>query len=253
METLFTLVTPLQLAAALVIGLVAGTVKGLTGFAMPMILISGLSVFVAPDVALAGLILPTVVTNLWQALRQGLWAALGSVRRFGIYLAVGGVALVSSAQLVRVLPVDLLYLLIGAPITFFAVLQLAGWQPRFRPRAWVEALVGGFAGFIGGVSGVWGPPTVAYLAALDTPKAESMRVQGVIYGLGAFALLGAHVQSGVLRAETLPLSLVMVVPAVLGTAFGFLLHDRVDQATFRRLTLAVLLVAGLNLVRKGLW
>lgn len=33
-----------------------------------------------------------------------------------------------------------------------------------------------------------------------------MRVQGVIYGLGALALFGAHVGSGVTRAETLPFS-----------------------------------------------
>ena len=91
-----------------------------------------------------------------------------------------------------------------------------------------------------------------YLTALDTPKAEQIRVQGVIYGLGSIALLAAHLGSGVLNRETLPFSLVLIVPAMLGVQIGARLSDRIDQATFRRATLAVLLVAGLNLVRRAL-
>ena len=64
-------------------------------------------------------------------------------------------------------------------------------------------------------------------------------------------LLGAHIGSGVLRAETLPLSAAMVVPALLGIWIGFRLQDRFDQATFRKITLWVLLIAGLNLIRRG--
>ena len=91
-----------------------------------------------------------------------------------------------------------------------------------------------------------------YLTALDTPKKEQMRVQGVIYGLGAVLLFFAHIGSGVLRAETAPFSVLLVVPALIGMVAGGYLQDRIDQATFRRVTLAVLLVAGLNLLRRGL-
>ena len=112
--------------------------------------------------------------------------------------------------------------------------------------------MGGFAGFLRGFAGAWGPPTVDYLTALDTPKADQMRVQGVIYGLGAVTLAGAHLGSGVLRAETAPFSLALIVPAVLGMWIGGRLQDGIDQVLFRRLTLVVLAVAGLNLVRRGL-
>ena len=78
-----------------------------------------------------------------------------------------------------------------------------------------------------------------------------MRVQGVIYGLGAVALTVAHYGSGVLRAQTLPLSLAMVLPAVLGMWMGGRIFDRIDQVMFRRATLVILLMAGLNLVRRA--
>lgn len=253
MNALFSLLSPADLAAAAGVALLAGTVKGLVGFAMPMILVSGLSVFMPPELALAGLILPTLVTNGMQALRQGSRAAVDSVKRFRVFLLVGLLFLMGSAQMVRILPQQAMLLIIGAPVSVFVLMQLSGRRITITsPTRRAEALVGGFAGLIGGISGVWGPPTVAYLTALNTEKTEQIRVQGVIYGLGAVALLAAHIGSGVMRAETAPFSLALVLPAVAGMWIGGRLHDRIDQKAFRRATLLVLLVAGLNLLRRGL-
>lgn len=253
MEMLFSLLSPGLWIAALSIAMLAGFVKGVVGFAMPMVLISGLSSFIDPELALAGLILPTLIANAPQAFRQGVRPALASARRFWVYLVVGGVVLVASAQLVRVLPISVLLAVIGIVVTVFVVVQLAGWGLTLsRQRPDVEAGIGAIAGFMGGVSGVWGLPTVMYLTALGTEKTEQMRIQGVIYGLGALALVGAHIGSGVLRAETLPLSIALILPGLLGQWIGSKVLDRIDQAAFKRATLLVLLVAGLNLIRRAL-
>lgn len=253
MDALFQLISPADMAIAFAIALLAGTVKGLVGFAMPMILVSGLSLVISPELALAGLILPTLVTNWMQALRQGASAAFASLKRFRIFLLAGLIFLLLSAQLVRVLPQHVMFLVIGGPVTVFVLLQLVGVPLTLaRPTPKVEVLVGGFAGLIGGISGVWGPPTVAYLTALGTEKGEQIRVQGVIYGMGAVALLFAHIGSGVVRMQTLPFSMLLIAPAVLGMWVGGRLHDRIDQSLFKKATLIVLLVAGLNLLRRGL-
>ncbi len=245
-------IQPHFLVLAFVVTMAAGLVKGVTGFAMPMVMISGLSSFLSPEVALAALLLPTLTSNLWQALRQGIAAARLTLRRFSVYLITMLAMLVLSAQLVRSIPASVLYLLIGFPITVFAAMQLFGFRPKVTPNRWIEGAIGSFAGFIGGISGVWGPPTVAYLTAIETPKSDQMRVQGVIYAVGAVALVGAHLQSGVLTAGTAPLSALMIVPATLGMAVGLAVQDRFDQETFRKVTLVVLIVAGANLIRKGL-
>ena len=112
--------------------------------------------------------------------------------------------------------------------------------------------MGAVAGVFGGISGIWGPPTVALLTAMNTEKTEQIQVQGVIYSLGAIALLGAHVASGVLSCRTLPFSVALILPALLGMWLGFRLHDRIAQKTFRRVTLLVLLIAGFNLIRRGM-
>ncbi|WP_065328667.1 sulfite exporter TauE/SafE family protein [Tritonibacter mobilis] len=253
MTDLIPFLAPAGFVLAFVVALVAGTIKGLVGFAMPMIMVSGLNSIMAPDLALAGLILPTLVTNGFQALKQGPGAAWESIKRFRAFLLVGGLFLMMSAQMVRVLPAQVMLLIIGAPITLFAVTQLLGKHLVLHEASRrVEIGIGAFAGFIGGFSGIWGPPTVAYLTALGTEKKEQMRIQGVIYGLGAVVLFFAHIGSGVMRSETLPFSVLMIVPALMGMWIGGRLQDRIDQKTFRRATLFVLLIAGLNLLRRAL-
>lgn len=231
----------------------AGIIKGMVGFAMPMVMISVLGSFLSPELALAGLILPTLATNGFQALREGPSAAGRAVREFRVFLGVGMVALILGAQMVAVLPPRGLLLMIGGPILVFAALQLGGWRPRpaARHRGAIEAGTGALAGFVGGMSGVWGPPTVMLLTALETPKEAQMRVQGVIYGLGAAVLTVAHIGSGILTLRTALFSACLVLPALAGMRVGFALSDRFDQATFRRATLAVLLVAALNLLRRA--
>ncbi|SPF77710.1 sulfite exporter TauE/SafE family protein [Pseudoprimorskyibacter insulae] len=254
MSIFSTIDSTVLIVAAVLIGLAGGFVKGAVGFALPMILISGLSTFLPPEVALAGLILPTVVTNGVQALRHGLAEALASVKRFKVFLAVGAVMLLASSQLVTILPGRWILLAIGVPVTGFAVLQLTGWQAKRQenPSRVLEVGIAAFAGFVGGISGVWGPPTVAYLTILGTEKKEHMRVQGVIYGLGAVLLVFAHLKSGVLNAQTVPFSVAMLVPVLAGMWIGMRFHDRLDAVKFKRMTLAILLIAGLNLIRKGL-
>ena len=252
---IFAEIGPVYLVLAAAIAVFAGFVKGAVGFALPMVMISGLGSFLAPEIALAALILPAVTTNLIQALRNGVRAALSSVWRFRLYVAALLVFLAFSAQLVLILPSWSLFLILGVPVTLFATAQLLGWRLRIRQgyERITEGAIGATAGFIGGISGVWGPQTVAYLTAIETPKVEQMRVQGVVYGSGALMLLVAHLQSGVLSTQTLPLSLAMLLPAVIGIYIGFRVQDRLDQEKFRRATLLVLIVAGLNLVRRGLF
>lgn len=243
------------LFAAIAIAVVAGFVKGAVGFAMPMIMVSGLGSFLVPELAIAALIMPTLISNLWQASRGGLLRTLLVTRQHWVYLTLVLILMMFSAQLVQHFADWILFLALGVPVTLFALVQLLGLRLRFQPqhRRRVEVLTASVAGFIGGLSGIWGPPTVSYLTALDTPKEDQMRIQGVIYGLGAVVLLMAHIHSGVFNSVTAPFSMFLCLPALAGAAIGFRFGDSLDQQRFRKATLVVLTLAGLNLIRRGLF
>lgn len=240
--------------AAVGVTVVAGFVKGAIGFAMPLVMISGLTLFLDPLVAIAGIILPIVMSNLVQAMRYGWPEARAAFREYWRYILIVCVAIIVVTQFVTDLPTRTFYLILGVPVVILALIQLVGVRFHIPPerRRQSEWGVGLIAGTIGGLTGTWGPPTVLYLIALETPKAKQMLVQGVVYGLGSVSLLAGHLQSGVLNAATIPFSAALLLPAFIGLQIGFRMSDRLDPEMFRKATLIFLIIAGANLVRRGL-
>lgn len=245
----------LALGLALLGMLAAGFAKGVVGFALPMIAISTIGSVLPAPLAVAAIIGPAVVTNIWQTFRQGAGEAWQSLRRFWLLNVVMFAAIAATAQLVTRMSEATLFAILGVGVCGFGAIQLSGWQaPRPSPRMMkpVEALTALVAGFFGGLCGVWGPPILMYFMALELPKTEMVRAQGVSFLLGSIILVAAHLRSGLLLGEGGELSALMVIPAMAGMAAGLLVHDRLDQALFRRATLIVLVIAGLNLLRRAM-
>lgn len=244
---------PVILALAVAVTLFGGFVKGVVGFAMPMIMISGMASFMPAEQALAALILPTFATNLMQSLRQGWRSAWAAVKSFRLLIGTTCLFIAISAQIMTAIPQPVLLAALGFPIILFALAELTHQKIRFqatnRPRA--EIATGVIGGLYGGVSGIWGPPTIALLLSLNVEKRESVQVQGVVYLIGSAMLLAAHLGSGIANAQTLPLSLILVIPGMAGLALGFRVQDKLDTGVFRRWTLIVLAVSGLNLIRRA--
>ncbi|MEM8787993.1 MAG: sulfite exporter TauE/SafE family protein [Pseudomonadota bacterium] len=245
---------PGVVAACFAVLFAAGFVKGTVGFALPMVAVSGVGSLMTAELAVAAILAPALVTNLQQAFRQGFGAAAATLRRFWrlnltLVLLIGLIA-----QAVPLLPDRVFFLILGGVVTGVGLLQLIGWRPRFPPHraGRAEWIGGGIAGVFGGLAGVWGPPIVLYLLAREVPKTEMVRAQGISYLIGSVILVGAHIPSGVLNGVTAPFTALLVIPALTGMALGVWVQDRLDQALFRKATLAVLILAGLNLLRRGL-
>ncbi|MDP2084348.1 MAG: sulfite exporter TauE/SafE family protein [Gemmobacter sp.] len=253
MDVVFGGLAPWAFWTACAVTLGAGFVKGAIGFAMPLIMMSAFGSFMAPDLALAGLILATVTTNIHQALRDGWPAARASAWKYRRMIGMILAGIVLTAPLVPYLPQRVLMGLLAVPVLAFALVQIAGvpLKLKLEHQNRAEYGLGLIGGLYGGVSGIWGPPVIVYLLSVGVAKAETVRVQGVTFLLGAIVLMGAHLTSGVLNATTLPFSAALIVPAAIGMWLGFRLQDRLDPVRFRRWTLILLALTAANLLRRA--
>lgn len=241
--------------AACGVALVAGVVKGAIGFALPLILMSGMSLFLDPLIALGGLIVPALLSNVLQAFRHPIAEVKEAIRENWRFIAMVCVMILIVAQIVVYLPTQAFYLVLGLPVVGLSLVQLFGWRLRIPPgrEHMAQWSIGGLAGVLGGITGSWGPATVLYLLALETPKQRQMLVQGVVYSLGAVTLVLGHLQSGVFYWATAIFSGLLMVPTLAGMAMGFWIGDRLDAERTRKIILIVLVIAGLNLIRRGLF
>jgi len=249
-------IDPVIMIAACAIMAFGGFVKGAVGFALPMIGIGGLGSFMPAQDTVAILVFPTVLSNLLQTERQGVGPAVMTLRDFWRLNLMLALSIGLAAQLVPRIPSGALFVFLGSMVGGAAALQLLGWSPRAPGspgrRAALEWLTGLAAGICRGLSGVWAPPVLFFLIALDLPKILHVRALGLALLTGSAVLVPAHLTSGILNATTLPFSLAMCLPMMVGMKIGVACQDRMEQNLFRKMALAVLCVAGLNLLRRGL-
>ena len=205
MTNLFNLFSLDIITLICVAAMVSGVIKGVVGFGMPMIFITFMTIYVDPALALGILILPTLTTNTWQAFRQGSLAAIVEVYEHRWFLGITSVFLLITTQMVPLLSQTLLLICLGLFVIVFASLMLIGWRPGRRNSIGLSIFCALVAGVRGGLSGVWGPPTVVYLSKDSLKKDEQVRTQGVIYGLCSIFLLVVHAQTGIATAPVLAL------------------------------------------------
>ena len=240
------------LLLALSAGIFAGVVKGVVGFALPVILMSSLAMFIPVHTALAALVLPTVVTNFQQAQEHGFLDVISSLRKHKIFLSVMAILILVSATLAPFLPQHSLLGILGLLVLLFSLFQISGIRLEINCcDLGSKAGFGALAGLAGGICGAFGPPTVAYLTALKTEKREQMRVQAAIYGTGGIFMLIGHTMSGIFNLSTAPFSALLVLPCIFGFWIGAKVRNNLNTDFFRISTLTVLIFVGINMIHRA--
>jgi len=230
----------------------AGFVKGVIGLGMPTISIALLSTGMGLPAALQIIIVPTIVTNVWQAFIGDGFVRL--VRRFAMLLAGTVVGVwIGYALFFRSSP-QAMTAVLGAVIVAYSVtglLNVALW-PSVKREHIASPLVGITSGLLAGATGNLSMPAVAYFNQLRLSRNDLVQMLGILFSLGT-AVLGASLAGyGDYEIELLVVSACAVVPAVGGMLLGQLARGKLSEQTFRRTLLIGLLAVGVHLLWKGL-
>ncbi len=137
-------------------------------------------------------------------------------------------------------------------VSVFAVSTLAGWRPslptgidrRLRP------LVGLVSGLVGGMSSFLAPTLVPYLITLGLEKTAFVHIMGVLFLLGQLPLFAGLAIKGFAPPGILALSAAGWVVVGLSMSLGNRLRDRIPQKHFMTLVGVMLLLIGLNMIRR---
>lgn len=228
----------------------AGTIKGAIGIGLPTTVISILSQFVDPRIAIALGVMPMLLSNIWQMYREGNGAA--TIRRFWPFGAALFTCLFVSSLFAADFEPTTLMLITGVSIVLFSATSLIKLPPPL-PKGWeLPAMVaaGAAGGVMGGLTGLWSPPLVILLLSLRLEKTDYIRAFGFLLVIGAIPLLGGYVVNGLMTRELFIISMIMVVPTLMGFAIGEKIRSKMDTSRYQKVVLVFFLLMGLNLIRK---
>lgn len=238
--------------------LLAGFVKGMVGLGLPIVGVGLLSLVMSPQQASALLVVPSMVTNIWQLLSgpgvkalarrlwpmmagvcAGTWTGLWELARLG-WLTTAAATRAEGA--------------LGLALVLYAVLGLLRVQlpAPGRVEGWAGPAVGVLTGAVSSLTGVFAIPAVPYLASLGLDKDELIQALGLSFTVSTAALAAGLAAEGLFAEGVAGGSLLALLPAVTGLAAGGWLRGRVRPDTFRICFLVGVTALGLHLAVRGL-
>jgi uncharacterized membrane protein YfcA len=233
--------------------LLAGLAKGLTGMGLPAIGIALLSLMIPPAQAAALVVVPSLATNVWQALdgpalrplARRLWPMLAALvlGTWGSATLIGGPGAAWGGAA------------LGTALVAYAALGLSPLRlPLASPRAepWLGPAAGAATGLVTAATGVFVLPSVPYLQALGLQKDGLVQALGLTFTVATLALAWALAGAGMLGGGALGGSFLALAATIPGLVAGQRLRRALRPEPFRLCFLAALGLLGAHLVLRGL-
>lgn len=227
---------------------IAGFIKGAIGFGLPVVAIVFLTIPLGLKIAIASMLIPGLVSNIWQALAGPELKYL--THRLWPYLLASVLGTLLGVSILSIATQDVLLTFLGLILTAYSIFSL--FSPQIAPPGKKEKHLGPVAGGLGGLSygitGVFLVPGVLYLQALGLKKDQLVQALGIVFVLLKLTLIAAFVERGFLSFEIALLSAFAVLPALLGVYAGQRVRRHISEQLFRTLFFVGLTFVGLYFV-----
>lgn len=238
----------IDMLLVLVTFLLAGLVKGVIGLGLPTVSLAILTIAFDLPTAMVLLLLPSFVTNLWQALAGGHGWQL--VQRLWPFLLAASLSIWIGAIALVYIDAALLAALLGLLLTIYAASSLAGPALTLtrQQESWAGPSTGFVNGLLTGMTGSFVVPGVLYLSALGLQREPLIQAMGMLFTLSTLALALALGGQRMLDGELLLYSSFALLPAMLGMLLGQRIRRGVSESSFRRLFFSALLLLGAYII-----
>lgn len=239
---------PYLILAIAAIFLLAGTVKGVIGLGLPPVSLALLVLMLDLPEAMAVVLVPSLMTNLWQATIGGNARAI--IRRLWSFLIVVFAMVFVGAMALTRFDLTMLRALLGALLMIYAGANLIGFRLTIGPRyeTALGLLFGSANGVLAGMTGSFVVPGVWFLQAIGLKRDELIQAMGITFSAATLGLAFALQGNGLLTVELGTFSVASLIPALIGMVIGQRFRRALPDAVFQRVFFSILLVLGAYLL-----
>ncbi|ENV58158.1 sulfite exporter TauE/SafE family protein [Acinetobacter soli] len=228
----------------------AGLVKGTLGLGLPTVAMGLMSMAISPFQAAALLIVPSMITNIWQLFAEGkVWAL---IQRFWSLLL--GIVLGTCWSFLPTLSASsgkTSEMLLGGMLIAYGGFGLFVKQlpDLSRHAGWLSPIVGYIGGALIVSTGVIIIPAVPYLQSLRLKRDELVQSLGLVFTFSTICLaIYLYLYTGASSVVDYRLAWLAVLPALLGMWWGQKIRYKIAEEKFRRLFFVGLMLLGLYML-----
>lgn len=234
------------LAIIVMVFVFAGMIKGMIGLGLPAVSMGLLTIAMSPFQAASLLIVPSMITNIWQLFAEGrVWTF---VRRFWSLLV--GIVVGSIWSFLPTLSQShgqSSEILLGTMLILYGLYGLCVKNlPHLgKYERWLSPVGGYIGGAVTVATGVVIIPVVPYLQSLHLKRDELVQALGLTFTVSTICL-AVFLQHNPMAGITLDyrLSVVALVAALIGMWLGKKIRYQLNEQRFRRLFFMGLVALG---------
>lgn len=225
----------------------AGFVKGVIGLGLPTVSMGLLAVAMAPAHALAIVIVPAILTNIWQTFAGPYFLAI--VKRLWPLLLGLPTGIWLNADMMTGPYARYGTVLIGILLVIYAIISLRRVAITVRPRdeKWIGGIIGLATGVISAATGVQVVPSMPFMQALGMKRDELIQALGVFFTTATLAQALNLSAAGILDQSVAVPGVVALAASFTGMATGQAVRTRLEPETFRRWFLIAMILLGIYL------
>src|SRR5436305_4785 len=232
--------------------LFAGFVKGVIGLGLPTVAMGLLAVTMPPAQAIAIVIVPAIVTNIWQTFVGPYLADI--IRRLWPLMAGTVIGIWLNAGMLTGPYARYGTIVLGALLVIYAIVGLSRFSFKVarKHEKWVGGIVGLITGVVSAATGVQVIPSMPFMQAIGMEKDELVQALGVFFTVATVALAFNLTTAGLLTTATALPAAVAMAGAFAGMLIGQAVRSRMQPDTFRRWFLIAMILLGLYLAGNAL-
>lgn len=227
---------------AVAISILAGAVRGFSGFGSALIYIPLMSAVYGPQIAAATFV--TIDLALGAFFVPQLWR--NADFRQIVPLATSAIFAAQFGTLILLyMDPSALRWAISILVALVVVVLASGWRYHGRPRLPVTLAVGGLSGFIGGAVQISGPPVIVYWLGSGS-AAAIVRANFIVYfTIFSAAAVVTYALRGLLPPHSLALAALIGPLQIASMALGGRLFSLASEKTYRRVAYAIVALSAL--------
>ena len=238
-----------MLAFVIAVFAIAGMIKGTIGLGLPAVSMALLTLLMSPFQAATLLIIPSLVTNIWQLFAEG--HVLRLIRRFWSLLLGIIVGTIWSVFPTLGQGEFQSEILLGGMLGLYGAYGLfAKNMPNLAPHEkWLSPIIGYLGGAITVATGVIVIPVVPFLQSLHLKRDDLVQSLGLAFTVSTVCLAIYLYLNPVDQMNIdWKMSLIALIPALIGMWFGTKIRYRIPEQKFRKLFFLGLVLFGSYMV-----
>lgn len=237
-----------EIASILVIFLMGGMIKGAVGLGLPAFSLALMTVFFDIKLAIAILLVPSIITNIWQASSGG--AFIAAWKRLWTYYITAAACVWIGTLLLITLDVRLVISLFGALLVAYSLASLTGFQLSTSPQRepFLSPILGCVNGVITGLTGICIIPSAIYFNTLGQGRNTTVQALGMLFLLLTIVMLVIFQKQDLLSISLIPTQIMATLAALTGMYIGNRLRNNISQNAFRKALFTVLAAIGVFLI-----